>query len=81
MGRKFYGRELCLLRKKVGVFTGSHLDNSVCDNCYFSFVGYVEEIKNVSTVEDVETKFINTTRIVNERDFFEEGKKYNLIHV
>ncbi len=67
--------------KKVGIFTGSHLDNTVCDSCYFKFGGYIEELKNVSTAEEVETRFINAVRIVNESGFLEDGEKRVIAYI
>lgn len=67
--------------KKIGIFTGSHLDNTICDNCYFKFAGYVEELQNVSTVEEVATRFNNAIRIVNDSGFLEDGEKRVIAYI
>lgn len=80
-------RESCMAEycvccgKKVGIFTGGHLDNTVCDSCYFKFAGYVEELKNVSTAEEVETRFVNVVRIVNESGFLADGEKRIITYI
>ncbi len=60
--------------KKLGVFTGNHLNNTVCDNCFFKFAGYLEEMKNMETLEEVEARYINSVRIVSESEFLDEGR-------
>ena len=60
--------------KKLGVFSGVHLDNSVCDSCYFRFAGYVEELKIQNEEETIENAYVNAVRVVCEQNFREEGK-------
>ncbi|MBO5165519.1 MAG: heavy metal-binding domain-containing protein [Lachnospiraceae bacterium] len=67
--------------KKVGIFTGGHLDNTVCDSCYFKFAGYVEELKNVNNAEEVETRFINAIRILNGSGFLADGEKRIITYI
>lgn len=60
--------------KKLGVFSGAHLDNSVCDSCYFRFAGYVEELKIQNEEETIENAYVNAVRVVSELDFQKVGK-------
>ncbi len=43
--------------KKVGLLNGSHLNNQVCDNCYFPVGGYITVIE-----ENNDLKLINENR-------------------
>lgn len=43
--------------KKVGLLNGSHLNNQVCDNCYFPVGGYITAIE-----ENDDLKVINENR-------------------
>lgn len=67
--------------KKVGIFTGGHLDNKVCDVCYFKFASYLEEMKNMNTIENVETRYTNAIRIVNQSDFLEDGERKIIAYI
>ncbi len=74
--------DLCLCcGKKVGIFTGGHLNNTVCDNCYFKFASYVEGMKISETLEEMNSRYDNVIKIVNESGFLEDGQKHVIKYV
>lgn len=53
-----YMAERCICcGKKIGLLNGSHLNNQVCDNCYFPVGGYITSIE-----ENNDLKLINENR-------------------
>lgn len=74
--------EQCLCcGKKVGIFTGSHLNNTLCDNCYFKFASQVEGMRISETLEDVEKRYENILKIIDESGFLGDGKKHVIEYV
>lgn len=62
--------------KKIGLLNGSHLNNQVCDNCYFPIDGYLHDIKesfNIQTIEENYKKLIQKLKISL---YSENGKEY-----
>lgn len=70
-----------MLWEKLGVFIGNHLDNTVCDNCYFKFAGTLETIKDLATLEEIDAKYKDVIGVVNQSGFTEDGRKYIIAYV
>lgn len=66
--------------KKLGFFSGEHFDNTVCDNCYFKFAGYLENVKSAVSAYEVEERFEELKCVINELGFSEEGCKNVITH-
>lgn len=62
--------------KKVGLLNGSHLDNKVCDNCYFPIDGYLSAIKQNSDIEIIEDNYNQLIQKVKTSSYSENGKEY-----
>lgn len=62
--------------KKIGLLNGSHLNNQVCDNCYFPIGGYLDEIKKSSNIQTIEESCVNLIKKLNISTYSEDGKTY-----
>lgn len=62
--------------KKIGLLNGSHLNNQVCDNCYFPIGGYLDEIKESSNIKTIEESCENLIKKLNISTYSEDGKTY-----
>lgn len=64
--------------KKVGLLNGSHLDNQLCDSCYFSISSYLNIIKESKDVLEIENNYNQLINKVQSSAYFEAGKEYIL---
>ncbi len=72
-----YMAERCICcGKKVGLLNGSHLNNQVCDNCYFPIDGYLTAIKESSTIQTLEDNYNQLIKKINQSIYSSEGKDY-----
>lgn len=62
--------------KKVGLLNGSHLDNQVCDSCYFPIDGYLSAIKQNSDIKIIEDNYNQLIQKVKTSSYSENGKEY-----
>lgn len=62
--------------KKIGLLNGSHLNNQVCDNCYFPIVSYLTAIKESSTIQTMEKNYNHLVQKVKLSQYSENGKDY-----
>lgn len=74
--------ERCLCcGKKLGIFSGTHLDNMVCDGCYFRFAGYLASMDESKTKEEVEINYNEVIKVVKECGFATVGYNHVKLHV
>ena len=64
--------------KKIGLLNGSHLDNQVCDNCYFPIGGYLSTIKDSNDTSEIENNYNQLMHKVQSSAYLEAGKEYIL---
>lgn len=74
--------ERCLCcGKKMGFLSFAHIDNTVCDDCYFKFAGYLEAMKKSNSKEEVAKIYGDVIKIIHDSGFAEEGCKKVIIYV
>ncbi len=72
-----YMAEKCICcGKKIGLLNGSHLNNQVCDNCYFPINGYLTSIKEGSTIQILEENYNQLIQKIEASAYSPEGKNY-----
>lgn len=59
---------------KLGFLSGSRLDNTVCDSCYFKFSGHLAEMKKAKTVNEVNSCYNYTIKVAKDCNFLTEGE-------
>ena len=62
--------------KKIGLLNGSHLNNQVCDNCYFPIDGYLSTLKENSDIQTIEDNYNQLLDKIGSSSYSENGKKY-----
>ncbi len=62
----------------MGLLNGSHLDNQLCDSCYFSISSYLNIIKESNDVLEIENNYNQLINKVQSSAYFEAGKEYIL---
>lgn len=62
--------------KKIGLLNGSHLNNQVCDNCYFPIDGFLSTIKESSDIETIEENYAQLIKKIKSSSYSENGKGY-----
>lgn len=62
--------------KKIGLLNGSHLNNQVCDNCYFPIDGYLHDIKESSNIQTTEETYDKLIQKLKTTSYNESGKEY-----
>lgn len=65
-----------LLWKKIGLLNGSHLNNQVCDNCYFPIDEYLSTIKENSDIQIINENLSQLILKVKSSSYSENGKEY-----
>ena len=69
--------DLCVCcGKKVGLINGSHLNNKLCDNCYFPIGGYLTPIENESDIEVIKENYNLLISKIHKLPYSESGKQY-----
>ena len=66
--------------KKIGLLNGSHLENKLCDNCFFPIGGYLAAIENNSDLESIKTNYDLLITKIHELSYSESGKQYIVNH-
>lgn len=64
--------------KKIGLLNGAHLNNQVCDSCYFPIGSYLSAIKDNNDVSAIESNYNQLTYKIQSSTYFEAGKEYIL---
>ncbi len=64
--------------KKIGLLNGSHLNNQICDNCYFPIDGYLHDIRQSSNIQTIEENYKNLIQKLKISSYNENGKEYIL---
>ncbi len=64
--------------KKIGLINGSHLDNKLCDNCYFPIDGYLSAIKGNNDISIIEDNYNQLIQKVQSSQYTSLGKEYIL---
>lgn len=62
--------------KKIGLLNGSHLNNQVCDNCYFPVDGYLTAIKESSTMQIIEENYQQLVEKIEQSSYSPDGKNF-----
>ena len=62
--------------KKIGLLNGSHLNNQVCDNCYFPIDEYLSTIKENSDIQIINENLSQLILKVKSSSYSENGKEY-----
>lgn len=62
--------------KKIGLLNGSHLNNEICDNCYFPIDGYLHDIRESSSIQTIEENYKKLIKILKISSYSENGKEY-----
>ena len=64
--------------KKIGLLNGSHLNNQVCDNCYFPIGGYLTAIEGGNDIDVIESNYNQLLSKIQSLQYFSLGKEYIL---
>lgn len=64
--------------KKVGLLNGSHLDNQVCDNCYFPIGGYLTAIEESNDINVMDNNYKQLISKIQSLQYFSLGREYIL---
>lgn len=64
--------------KKIGLLNGAHLNNQVCDTCYFPIGGYLKAIKEENDVSSIENNYSHLLNKIQSSNYSEIGKSYIL---
>lgn len=64
--------------KKIGLLNGSHLNNQVCDNCYFPIGGYLTTIEESNDVNIMDNNFNQLVSKIQSLQYFSLGREYIL---
>lgn len=62
--------------KKIGLLNGSHLNNQVCDNCYFPIGGYLSILRENSDIQTIEDNYSLLLDKIGSSSYSEKGKEY-----
>ncbi len=62
--------------KKIGLLNGSHLNNQVCDNCYFPIDGYLSTIKENLDIQVIEENYIQLINKIKLSHYAASGKEF-----
>lgn len=62
--------------KKLGILNGSHLNNQVCDNCYFPIDGYLHDIRESSNIQTIEENYDKLIQELKTSSYSDIGKEY-----
>ncbi|MBD5515906.1 MAG: heavy metal-binding domain-containing protein [Lachnospiraceae bacterium] len=62
--------------KKIGLLNGSHLNNQVCDSCYFPIGGFLSAIKESYDMQTIENNYNQFMYKVQSSAYCEVGKEY-----
>lgn len=62
--------------KKLGLLNGAHLNNQVCDSCYFPIDGYLSTIKENSDIQIIEENYKQLINKIRSSPYSENGKEY-----
>ena len=62
--------------KKIGLLNGSHLNNQICDNCYFLIAGHLNAIKESATIQTLEENYNQLIQKIKSSPYSENGKDY-----
>lgn len=62
--------------KKIGLLNGSHLNNQICDNCYFPIDGYLHDIRENSNIQTIEENYKKLIQKLKISSYSENGKEY-----
>ena len=62
--------------KKLGLLNGAHLNNQVCDSCYFPIDGYLSTIKENSDIQIIEENYKQLINKISSSPYSENGKEY-----
>lgn len=62
--------------KKIGLLNGAHLNNQVCDNCYFPIDGYLKSIKENFEIQIIEENYEQLVEKVKLSSYLDDGKEY-----
>ena len=72
-----YIAEKCICcGKKAGLINGSHLNNQVCDNCYFPVAGYLSAIKESFDSHVIDENYSQLIQKIESSSYSENGKAY-----
>lgn len=62
--------------KKIGLLNGAHLNNQVCDSCYFPIDGYLHDIRESSNIQTIEENYEKLIQKLKISSYSENGKEY-----
>ena len=64
--------------KKIGLLNGSHLNNQICDNCYFPIGGYLTAIEECNNIDVMENNYNQMISKIQSLPYFSLGREYIL---
>lgn len=62
--------------KKIGLLSGSHINNQVCDSCYYPIAGFWSSIKESYDLQIIEDDFNYLIQKVESSSYSENGKEF-----
>jgi len=62
--------------KKMGLLNGSHLNNQICDNCYFPIAGYLTALKENTSIQTIDDDYNQLIQKIKSSPYSENGKSY-----
>lgn len=62
--------------KRIGLLNGSHLDNKLCDNCYFPIKEYLATMENELDANKIKENHALLNNKVNESPYLDDGKQF-----
>lgn len=74
--------EYCLCcGKKIGKFADGHMDNKVCDGCYFKFAGYLQSMEASTLLDELNFNYETLIHIIDTCKFRSEGRDYVILTI
>ena len=67
--------------KKIGLLNGSHLNDKLCDNCFFPIGGYINTIKETNDPELAKNNYNMLVTKIHELSYSETGSQYIIWYV
>lgn len=62
--------------KKIRLLNGAHLNNQVCDNCFFPIDGYLHNIRESSSLQTVEENYEKLIQKLSTSLYSASGREY-----
>ena len=67
--------------RKIGVLNGSHLNDKLCDNCFFPIGYYISAIKEADNLELAKNNYNMLVTKIHELSYSETGRQYIIGYV